>query len=114
MPSALKEDGHSPKEEDRGHSTKEGTSSSDKSGTMASQPTEQRAQALNKGEIDSPSKIRQRNGDADSPQDKGSEPSKPYGGNNGKKACGDAKKDRNLKHHPLAREPPNHRNALTK
>ena len=84
----------------------EGTSSSDKSGTMASQPTEQRAQALNKGEIDSTSEIRQRNGYADLPQDFGSEPSKPVDRNNGKKAFRDTLKDRNLKHHPLAREPP--------
>ncbi|MCO5590531.1 hypothetical protein L7F22_044501 [Adiantum nelumboides] len=44
--------GHLPKKEDRGHSTKEGTSSSDKSETMGSQPTEQKnAKTDSPGEI---------------------------------------------------------------
>ena len=84
----------------------------------------QDALRIRKGEIDSPSEILQRNGDADSPQDFGSEPSEirqrnadspqDFGSepsnrvdrNNGKKPFRDSLKDRNLKHHPLAREPP--------
>ena len=75
----------------------EGTSFSDKSGT--SQPEEQRTQALNKGLINSTSEIRTEGTLSAVPQDEGLEPSNRVDRNNGKI-------DRDLKNHPLAREPP--------
>ena len=70
------------------------------------------------GDTDQPSK---RTGNVDSPQDRGSEPSKRVDRKNGKKGYGnngdgndgDGKKEKtpDLKHHPLPREPPRGRNS---
>lgn len=88
--------------------TSEEESSSDKSGTILPSEIRQRNR-----DTDLPSK---RNGSVDvslrnvnSPQDRGSEPSKRYDRKKGKKGYGKngyGNKERDLKHHPLAREPP--------